>query len=87
MFSKVNGKFCGKGTQCNQHEKPRYGNYSTFEEAAIACSYDPNCEMVMDRECDGHGYELCSSTNLCSSVEGTCSFERLTGEFEDMIGN
>ena len=86
LFSKINGKFCGRGTQCNQNEKPRYGNFSTFEAAAMACSNDPLCEMVMDRECDGQGYELCSSTTLCRSAEGTCSFKRLSGEFETDIG-
>ena len=87
LFSKVTGKFCGRGTQCNQNEEPRYGNYSTFEEAAMACSNDPTCEMVMDRHCDEQGYELCSTTKLCSSAEGTCSFTRLSGYFDEIEGN
>ena len=42
--------------------------------------------MVMDRHCDEHGYELCRSTKLCSSAEGTCSFTRLSGDFDEIEG-
>ena len=53
----------------------------------MACSNDPTCEMVMDRHCDEQGYELCSTTKLCSSAEGTCSFTRLSGDFDEIEGN
>ena len=74
------GKYCGKGTQCNVHVEPRYGNYATFEEAAIACSNDTSCQMVMDRYCNNQGpYQLCTSSSVCMSAEGTCSYKKLPG--------
>ena len=74
-FEKISGKFCGRGTQCNLQEEPRYGSYLTFDEAAVACKNDTSCRMVMDRHCDDEGgYELCSSSNLCVSAENSCSY-------------
>ena len=87
MFAKLPGKFCGQGRKCNIQEEPRFGNYLSFEEAAIACSNNFSCEMVMDRSCDDQGpYELCSSSNVCDSGEGTCSYKRIERELEEMPG-
>ena len=81
LFAKELGKYCGKGTQCNAEVEPRYGNYATFEEAAIACSNDTSCQMVMDRYCDNQGpYQLCKSSSVCMSAEGTCSYKKLPGK-------
>ena len=79
-YDKNSGKFCGKGNKCNTGEEPRYGNYSSLEEAAAACDLDVNCEMVMDHFCDNSGpFELCSSSSLCRSGQGTCSYQKPEG--------
>ena len=76
-FERQLGKFCGKGTKCNLQEEPRYGNYSSFIEAANACKKDTSCNMVMDHSCDDQGpYELCMSLNTCHSGQGTCSYKK-----------
>ena len=80
QYNKHEGKFCGKGNKCNKGEEPRYGNFSTFEEAIAACDSDSNCEMVMDHYCDASGaFELCSSSSLCRSGQGTCSYQKPSG--------
>ena len=80
QYNKHEGKFCGKGNKCNKGEEPRYGNFSTFEEALAACDSDSNCEMVMDHFCDASGpFELCSSSSLCRSGQGTCSYQKPSG--------
>ena len=80
LYEKHSGKFCGKGNKCNSGEEPRYGNYSSLEEAATACDLDVNCEMVMDHYCDNSGpFELCSSSRVCRSGHGTCSYQKPAG--------
>ena len=78
----VSGKFCGRGNKCNTKEEPRYGNFSSLEEATSACNLDETCKMVMDQHCDEIGpYELCHSSSVCGSGQGTCSYRKTSGEF------
>ena len=71
------GQYCGRGKNCNEQGEPRYGNHATFEEAKHACNTDKSCQMVMDRHCDERGpFQLCKSSSLCISGEGTCSYQK-----------
>ena len=74
----MENQYCGNGLYCNSDQDPRYGNFTTFKEASDACGNNESCKMIMDRGCDENGpFELCKSTSLCVSNEGTCSYKKL----------
>ena len=88
QYDLISGKFCGRGNKCNTEEEPRYGNFSTLDEATAACDLDDTCNMVMDQHCDETGpFELCHSSNVCGSGQGTCSYQKPLGNLIIMTYN
>ena len=52
-----------------------YGrNNFTLNEAKIACSKDINCAMIVDKNCDGGGYNLCYGPFKADTLKRSCTF-------------
>ena len=56
----------------------KYGNYDSVEDAKAACSLDPNCQSVYDRDCDDSTNDvyLCPLGSSYENSSSSCIYDR-----------
>ena len=53
-----------------------YGDaYSTISSAKAACNQDDDCEMIVDRTCNGRTFKFCKAPIIDSSI-GSCVWNK-----------